>query len=106
VQAPRHLVGVRVELATRMKLGHHDLGRRLLLLLVVIDGNAAAVVDDCDGIVEVDEDLDRVAEAGQGFVDRVVHDLVDEVVETHVARRADVHGRTLANGLAAFKNRN
>jgi hypothetical protein len=48
---------------------------------VLIDGNAAAVVDDGDRAVDVDRDVDLIAEAGQRFVDRVVDDFVDEVVQ-------------------------
>ena len=42
--------------------------------------------------------------AGQGLVDGVVDDLVDEVMQAHLAGRADVHGGTQAHGLKAFEN--
>ena len=44
------------------------------------------------------------AVAGQGLVDGVVHHFVDQVVQSHLAGRADVHGGTQAHGLQAFEN--
>ena len=56
-------------------------------------------------VVGVDGDLDVVGLAGERLVDRVVHDLVDEVVEPALARRADVHAGPLADGLEALEDR-
>ena len=103
VQAAGHLVAVVVELAAGVQHGQHDFGRRLAAG-VAIDGNAAAVVDDRDRVVDVDRDVDLVAEAGQRLVDRVVDDLVDEVVQPGRAGRPDVHGRALAHGLEALED--
>src|SRR5262249_34996914 len=43
---------------------------------------------------------------GQRFVDRVVHDLPHQVVQTSNRRVADVHRRTLPHGLEAFEDLN
>src|SRR5687768_12070740 len=53
----------------------------------------------------MDDDVDPVGLAGQGLVDGVVDDLVDQVMETAGAGRADVHPRPLANGLEALEDR-
>src|SRR6188472_2889680 len=45
-----------------------------------------------------------VAVAGQRLVDRVVDDLVDEVVQAAYAGRADVHPRALAHRLEALED--
>jgi hypothetical protein len=42
--------------------------------------------------------------AGERFIDGVVDDFVDEVMQTHLAGRADVHGGAQADGFKAFKN--
>ena len=55
-------------------------------------------------IVDVDGDFDSVAVAGQRFVDRIVHDLVDQVMQTGFAGGADVHRRPQANGFQAFQH--
>ena len=43
--------------------------------------------------------LTSVAVTGQGLVDGVVDDLVDQVVQTRAGGGADVHGRALADRL-------
>ena len=103
VQTARDLVAVVVELAAGVEHRQHDFRRRLAAL-VAVDRNAAAVVDDRDGVVDVDRDVDLVAVAGERLVDRVVDDLVDEVVQPRRAGGADVHGGTLADRLEAFEN--
>ena len=42
--------------------------------------------------------------AGEGLVDRVVDDLVHEVMQTRHTGRADVHRRPLADRLEAFED--
>ena len=105
VEAARDLVAAAVaELAAGVERRQHHLGRRPVLLLVEVHRDAAAVVRDRDGVVGVDDDLDVVGLARERLVDRVVHDLVDEVVKAALARRADVHARTLADRLEAFED--
>ena len=96
MQAARHFVAVVVELAAGVQHGQHDFGRRLAAL-VPIGRDAAAVVDDGDRAVDVDRDVDLIAEAGQRLVDRVVDDFVDEMVQPGRPGRADVHRRPLAD---------
>ena len=107
MQAAGHLVAVVVELAARVQLGHHDLGRRALPLVVVLDvgRDAAAVVDHRDRVVGVDHDLDVVAEARERLVDRVVEHLEHHVVQSGaIGRVADVHARTLADGVEPLQD--
>ena len=103
VQAARDLVAVVVELAAGVQHGQHDFGGRLAAR-VPVDRDAAAVVDDGDRVVDVDRDVDLIAEAGQRLVDRVVDDLVDEVMQPGGPGRADVHRRPLADRLEAFED--
>src|SRR5712691_7487845 len=55
-------------------------------------------------MVRMERDLDPVVLTGEGLVDRVVHDLVDEVVEAPEARRADVHARAEPDGLEPLQD--
>jgi hypothetical protein len=69
-----------------------------------VDGNAAAIVDDCDGVIDVDDDINFFAIAGESFVDGIVNDFVDEVMQTHLACGADVHCGAKADGLKALED--
>jgi hypothetical protein len=105
MQAARNLVRILVEFSAGMQLGHDDLGRGNALTLVKIDGNASAVVAHSDRAIGVEHDLYRGGVAGQRFVDRVIDDLVDHVVQAAaIVGVADVHARPLAHGIEAFQN--
>ena len=107
VQSAGDFVGGGVEFAAGVQLGEHHLhGGHLLAVGQVhhVHGNAAAVVDDGDGVVDVDDDVDFLGVAGQGLVDGVVDDFVDQMMQSHLAGRADVHGRAQAHRLKAFQD--
>ena len=107
VQPAGNLIGRRVELAAGVQLGQHHLHRRHLLAVGQIHHvhrNAAPVVDHGDRVVHVDHDVDLFGVPGQRLVHGVVHHLVDQVVQPHLAGRANVHGRPQANRLQAFQN--
>ena len=105
VQPAGHLVGVLVEFPAGMQLGHDDLGRRNAFLGVDIDRNAAPVVAHGDRAVAVQHHLDGIAEAGQRLVDRVVHHLVDHVVQAGaVLGIANIHAGALAHRLEAAQD--
>ncbi len=98
MQAAGDLVGILVELTAGMQLGHDDLGGRDSLLLVDADRNAAPVVGDGAGAVGIQGDRNGVAIAFERFVDRVVDDLVDHVMQAGtVIGIADIHARPLAH---------
>jgi hypothetical protein len=69
-----------------------------------LDRDPAAVVLDGDAAVDVDRDRDVRAVPGQGFVDRVVHDLEHEVMEPPLGRVPDVHPGAFPNGLETLEN--
>ena len=71
-----------------------------------IGGNTAAVILDLGGAIAADGDLDRGADTRHGFVDGVVHHLVEHVVEAGDTSGADVHGRPLPDRLEALEHLN
>src|SRR5262249_1850800 len=101
VQSAGNFVRGSIELAAGVQLGEYHLGGGNFLAVDyhVVDRNAAAVVHDGNGVVDVDGDLDLGGKAGKGFVHGVVDDLVHQVVQPHLAVGADVHSRTQADGL-------
>src|SRR5262249_38735399 len=103
VQTARDFVAVVVELAARVKHREYDFGRGLAAR-VPVDGNATAVVDDGDRVVDVNRDIHLIAVPGERFVDRVVDDFVHEVMQTRRTGRPDVHGWAFPDRLKAFQN--
>ena len=70
-----------------MELGEHHLDCRHPLAVRRIHhvhGDATAVIDDGDGIVDVDGDVNFFGVACEGLVDRVIHDLVYQMVQPHI----------------------
>ena len=104
MEAARDLVAVAAELAAGVQLRQDDGQRRQALVPHHVDGDAAAAVLDRDRVVGVEGDLDAVVAARQRLVDRVVDDLVDEVVEAPLAGRADVHARPEPDGLEPLED--
>ncbi len=93
------------ELAAGVEHGQDHLGGRLVLgTSSESGGEAAAVVGYPHPAVGQQRDVDPVAVAGHGLVDRVVHDLPHEVVEARRAGGADVHPGSLADRVQAFEN--
>ena len=103
VQAAGYLVGIVVKLTAGVQDGHDDLGGRAALLRVHIDRYAATVVTDRHGLIGVDRDGYDVTMTRQSFVDRVVDNLKNHVVETGaVIGVSDVHSRAFADRLQAL----
>ena len=91
MQAGGSLVGALVELGPGADGGEHDFQRRPAHFGMDVDGNAAAVVGHAEAAVVVDFHVDVVAKAGQGFIDAVVDQFVDEMMQPLGAGVADVH---------------
>src|SRR5438552_4232615 len=104
VQPAGHAVHFPFELPATVHPRQDDLDARRAVLRMDVDRDSPTVVCDRDRSVRVQGDLDFLAEAGHGFVNRVVHDLVDEVVEAARVDRADVHRRAFSDRLQAFED--
>ena len=106
VQAAGDLVALAAKLAAGVEHGHDDFGGRLPpVFWVVVDGNPASVVGDATPTVGEQHDVDAGGFAGHRFVDGVVDDLVDEVMEPGKTGAADVHPGAFADWFEAFENR-
>ncbi len=106
VQPAGDLVALAAELAAGVEHREHDLGRGLVGIFGVrVDRDAAAVVDDAAAAVGEQGDVDAVRVARERLVDRVVDDLVDEVMEARRTGGSDVHAGPFADRLKALQNR-
>ena len=111
MQATGDLVAVVVELTAGMQFRERDFRSATLrfMLVVPFDGrrNATSVVNDRNGVVGMNRDFDMLGKACERFVDRVVDDFVNQMVQTRaVSRIADVHTGTFPNGFEAFEDLN
>src|SRR6266508_1165497 len=107
VQAARDAVTPAPELPAGVQGGQDDLQGRPAVLGVG-DGlhrDAPAVVCHPDAAVREERHHDPVTEPGHGLVDRVVHDLVDQVMQTPRAGGPDVHPGPESDVLDALQNR-
>ena len=101
VQAAGKFVVLAAELTARMQAREDEFDTRQLFDGVQVHGHAAAVVGHCNGLVRVEDDLQRLGVASEGFVDGVVDDFMDEVVRTAGVR---VHAWPAADRVQARQN--
>jgi hypothetical protein len=77
---------------------------RVLAGRVPADRNATAVVLDDNRAIRGDRHVDSRGVPGHRFVDGVVDDLPDEVMEAAGVRRADVHAGSATDGFQALED--
>jgi len=106
VQATRDLVTFAAELATGVQHGQADLHSRAMQLGMNAHRETAAIVPNLAGAVLVQDDLDMGAVARQRFVNGVVYDLINAVMQASKIGGADVHTGTLANSFQTFQHLN
>ncbi len=106
VQSAGNFVRVAVEFSAGVQRGHHHLrgGNFFAVDVHRVDGNAAAVVDHGDGIVDVNGDFDLVGVTRERLVDGVVDDFIHQMMQPEFAGRADVHRGTFAHRFHAAQN--
>jgi hypothetical protein len=68
-----------------------------------VDRDTATVVTHGNRSIYVHIDFDLRAKSGEMFVDRVVENLENHVVQTALIGVADVHARALADGFEPFE---
>ena len=104
VEAAGDLITAAAELAAGVEDGIYHLQGGLAGLGLDVHRDAAAVVGDGDGVAVVNGDPDLGTVAGQSFVNGVVHDLIDQVVEAAGRGGADIHARPLPYRLQALQD--
>ena len=94
------------ELAARVQHRHDNFHGRFVLSGMVINGDTTAVIRDAYPAIGKDGYFDVMAVPGEGFINRVVHDLVHQVVQAALPGGANVHTRALTHCLEALQHRN
>jgi hypothetical protein len=102
VQTTRDFVALATELATGVKHGKYDFGGTFSLVgarWVRIYWNSTAVVVDLAAAVFEKSDANASTETSHCFVDGVVDNFPNEVMQTSKTGGADVHTGTFTNGI-------
>ena len=82
MQTAGNLVSAAAEFAAGMQLCKDKVHRISSGLVIDPHRDPAAVIHDRDRVAGMDDHGDFRAESCQRFVDRIVHDLIDKVMET------------------------
>ena len=73
---------------------------------MLVNRNAPAIIDDPDGAILIECDLDGGAVPCHELVHRIIDDLYNQVVKATLVCTADVHTRTPPDCLHTLENLN
>jgi hypothetical protein len=99
VQATGNLVGAFAELSTCVEVGKHQFESRHIVLRVNVYRNAAPVILDGAGAIQVNGDFDVFAKPGESLVNGIVYDLKNAMVKAALVRVPDIHVGAFAHTL-------
>ena len=68
--------------------------------------NSSSIISDRTGAVFLQCYFNFRTVTGQMFIYRIVHDLIDQVVQAFSGYASDVHSRTFPNSFQSFQDRN
>ena len=106
MQAAGNLVAPAAEFAARMQHRQANFHRGAVHLRVKIDREAAPVIQHARGTVGVQGDGDFGAVACQRFVDGVIYNFINQVIQTAHIGGADIHARPFSYGLQSLEHLN
>ena len=106
VQPARDLVPAAAELAPGVQHGQHRLQRRLARLGVLVGRNPPTVVANLNPAPRLQRHIDPRCMPRHRLIDRVVDNLVHQMMQPRLTGRADVHPRPPPDRLNAFQNVN
>ena len=103
METARDLIAVVVELTPGVKNGQYNFSGRATTRMAT-NGNASSVINNRDGVVEMNGDVDLVAVPSKSFIDGIVDDLVHQVVQPLRTGLPDVHCWALPDRFEVFKD--
>ena len=105
VQTTGHFVGVIVEFTTGVQHGHDNFCGGNAFLFMQIDRNSTAVILDRHRLVRVNNHTNLRAVARERFIDGVIHQLKDHVVQAGtIIGIPDVHAWPLSHRIQSFQD--
>ena len=106
METARHFVGVVIKLTARVEHRKDNFcGGRALF--VHVRGDSPAIILHRHGFIGVNGDFYALTKAGQCFIDGVIHDLKDHVMQARaIVRIADVHTGALTHRIQPLEDFN
>ncbi len=92
-----------VEFTSGMEHCQHNFKGAFVFFFMHVDRNASTVVDNGYGVVGVDCHFYVCGISCERFVNGVVNNFIDEVVQSFYADVSYIHGRALAHGFKSFE---
>jgi hypothetical protein len=102
VQTAGNLIGVFIKFSSGVQGGQNHLDRGFFFGFMHVHRDAAAVIDDRNRFVMINDRFNGRAISAQSFVDSVVHRFINQMVQPPAERVSDIHGRTHAHGFQSF----
>src|SRR5260370_8780505 len=92
MQAAADLIAASAKLTAGVQDGHdHFQGREAGALVMFLYRDTASVVFYNDGTISVDRHLDRVGIARHDFVNAIIDDFINQVMQAALVVSADIH---------------
>ena len=103
MQAAGIFISALTKFSAGVQVCEHQLDRRHFPFRMNIDRNAAAVVAHGHAAIDMHRYFYLVTKSGEMFVDRIVQDFENQVMQTALIRVADVHPGAFADRFQAFE---
>ena len=103
VQTAGNRIGIRIELAAGVQLGHDHLDGRHACG-VHLHGDTAAIIDDLNAAIFQQFYFNLGGITRHGLIHGVIHDFPHQVVQAAFTGGTDVHAGSLTNGFQSLKD--
>ena len=104
MQSTRNLIRLASKFCASMKCSHNSFKRGFFCLRMFIHWNTTAVITHLDFIVCQEAEINSMRITRHCFVERVIHNLPNKMVQTVRTGRSNVHSWTLSDRIQSFQN--
>ncbi len=104
VQTAGNFIAAAAEFSSRVQNCENHSHGRDTDLMVDADRDSAPVIGNADDVARKNLDVNFVAVSGHRFVDCIVNNLINEVVQAARPCRANIHSGAFAHGFQPFQN--
>ena len=104
VQTAGKFISAAAEFTARMQFGKHHFHSGFSFLFYYTRGNTASVIGDGYASVFLQFNQNGIAISRHSFVHGVIHNLVNQMMQSALIGRTDVHTRSLSHRLKTFQH--